>query len=82
MLTFFNSTFFLPSLSLLQKLKKGQEDAIKMCTYLRKCGQVSDDITVMMDEMNVRKYAQYNAGKFIGFDKSDEFQKRIFVFMT
>ena len=46
-----------------------------MCTYLCERGQISDDIPVMRDEMNIRKCAQYNAGKFVGFDESGEFQK-------
>ena len=73
--------FFLPSLSLLQKLRKNQEDAIKVCNYLRECGQISEDITVVVDEMYLRKCAQYNAGKFIGCDESGEFYKEIIVFM-
>ena len=73
--------FPLPFLSLLQKLRKGNLNALKVCTYLRENGKLSNDITVMVDEMYLRKCVQYSANKFIGCDKTGEFYKGIIVFM-
>ena len=73
--------FPLPSLSLLQKLRKGNLDAMNVCTYLRKNGKLPNDVTVMVDEMYLRKCVQYSASKFIGCDKTGEFYKGIIVFM-
>ena len=64
--------FPLPSLVLLSKLRKGNIDALKVCSYLRESGKISQDmsaVTVMVDEMYLRKCAQYSEGKFIGCDK-------------
>ena len=72
--------FPLPSLALLSKLRKGNTDALKVCSYLKESGKISQDITVMVDEMYLRKCAQYSEGKFIGFDEGD-FYKGIMVFM-
>ena len=47
--------FPLPFLSLLRKLRKGNLDAIKVCIYLRENGRLSNDITVMVDKMYLRK---------------------------
>ena len=51
---------------------------MKICKYLKENDKISDDIIIMVDEMNLRKCALYNAGKFIG---CDEFCKGIIVFM-
>ena len=73
--------FPLPSFSLLQKLRKGNLNAMKVCTYLHKNGKLSNNITVMVNEMYLRKCVQYSASKFIGSDKTGEFCKGIIVFM-
>ena len=54
---------------------------MKVCTYLRENGKLSNDITVMVDETYLRKCVQYSASKFIGCDKTGEFYKGIIVFM-
>ena len=77
----FPENFPIPSLSLLQKLRKGNLDAMKVSTYLRKNGKLSNDSTVMVDEMYLRKCVQYSVSKFIGCDKTGEFYKGIIVFM-
>ena len=50
--------FSLPSLAMLSKLRKGNIDALKVCSYLRESGKISQDITVMIDEMYHHKCAQ------------------------
>ena len=55
-------------------------DTLKVCKYLREYGQISEDITVMVDEMYLQKCAQYKAGKLIGCDESCKFYKEIIVF--
>ena len=67
--------FPLPSLSLLQKLRKGNFDAMKVCTYLRENGKLSNDITVMVDEMYLRKCVQYSAANLLVATKRVNFTK-------
>ena len=43
--------FPLHSLALLSKLRKKNIEALKVCSYLRESGKVSQDITVMVDEI-------------------------------
>ena len=47
--------FPLPSLALLSKHRKGNVDALKVCSYLRESGKIFQDIIVMVDEMYLRK---------------------------
>ena len=68
-------------MALLSKLKKGNMDALKVCSYLRESGKISQDITVMVDEMYLRKCALYSEGNFIGCDEEEYFYKGIIVFM-
>ena len=73
--------FPLPSLALLSKLRKVNMGALKACSYLRESGKISQDITVMVDEMYLRKCALYSKGKLIGCDEEGDFYKDMIVFM-
>ena len=73
--------FSLTSLAMLSKLRKGNINTLKLCSYLRESGKISQGITVMVDEMYLRKCAQYSKGKFIGCDAEEDFYKSIIVFM-
>ena len=66
---------------MLSKLKKGNIDALKVSSYLRESGQVSQDITVLIDEMYLRECAQYSEGKFIDCDEEGDFYKGMIAFM-
>ena len=56
-------------------------DALKVCSYLRESGKISQDITVMVDEMYLRKCAQNSKGKFIDCDEEGDFYEGITVYM-
>ena len=53
----------LPSFELLKKLSSGDLDSLNIAEKLRKGGHISTDVTLMVDEMYLKKVAQYFAGK-------------------
>ena len=67
--------FPLPSISLLSKLQTG---GIK---FLRKKGEISSDIVLIVDEMYLQKGTQFHGGKYIGADEDGNLYKGIVVLM-
>ena len=73
--------FPLPSLQLLKKLTSGDLDSYKIAEKLRVQAEISDDVTLMMDEMYLRKLAQYHGGKYVGENDNEELYSGIVNFM-
>ena len=71
----------LPSIELLKKLSSGDLDSWNIAEKLRKDGHISSDITLMVDEMFLRKLAQYFAGDYIGENEDGKLFSGIVCFM-
>ena len=64
--------FSLPSLSLIKKLQQGKVDALKSAEIPIKNGSISSECVLMVDEMYLKKAAQYHCGNYIREDSSGE----------
>ena len=73
--------FSFPSIPLLKRLRKGNVDAIKAAKLLLEKNEIDKNIILMIDEMYLRKCAQYSGGDFIGTDTNRNLFKGIVVFM-
>ena len=73
--------FSLPSISLLNKIKEGNIDALKAAKLLLENSSISKDILVLFDEMYLQKYVEYCGGEFFGSNISNELYKSIVCFM-
>ena len=71
----------MPSFELLKKLTSGDLDSWNIAEKLRKDGEISDDVTLMVDEMFLRKLAQYFAGDYVGENEDGELFSGIVCFM-
>ena len=71
----------MPSFELLKKLTSGDIDSWNVAEKLRKDGEISDDVTLMVDEMFLRKLAQYFAGDYVGENEDGELFSGIVCFM-
>ena len=70
-----------PSFELLKKLSSGDLDSWNIAEKLRENDHISTDVTLMVDEMFLRKVAQYFAGKYLGKNEDGELFSRIVCFM-
>ena len=61
-----------PSFELLKKLSSGDLDSWNIAEKLRENDHISTDVTLMVDEMFLRKVAQYFAGKYLGENEDGE----------
>ena len=59
----------------------GGVDAIKAVKFLRKKGEISNDIVLMVDEMYLQKGTQFHRGKYIGADDNGNLYKGIVILM-
>ena len=59
--------FPLPSISLLNRIKKGNVDALKAAKLLLENSSISKDIVVLFDEMYLQKCVEYCGGEFFWF---------------
>ena len=57
------------SLPLLNKIQQGGVDALKALKTVHEKGSFSCDCILMIDEMYLRKSAQYQSGKYAGVDE-------------
>ena len=73
--------FSLPSISLLNKIKEGNIDALKAAKLLLENSSISKDIVVLFDEMYLQKCAEYCGGDFFGSNINNELYKSIVCFM-
>ena len=71
----------LPSFSLLKKLTSGSVDSLKCAEKLRLVGSISDDITLMVDEMYLKECSQYHGGEYYGENSDGVLYSGIVVFM-
>ena len=70
-----------PSFELLKKLSSGDLDSWNIAEKLRENDHISTDVTLMVDEMFLRKVAQYFAGKYLGENEDGELYSGIVCFM-
>ena len=73
--------FPLPSISLLNKIKEGNIDALKAAKLLPENSSISKYIVILFDEMDLRNCAEYYEGKFLGSNINNELYKSIVCFM-
>ena len=73
--------FPLPSISLLNKIKEGNIDALKAAKLLLENSSISKDIVVLFDKMYLQKCVQYCGGEFFGSNINNELYKSIVCFM-
>ena len=73
--------FPLPSISLLNKIKEGNIDALKAAKLLLESSSISKYIVILFDEMDLRNCAEYYEGKFLGSNINNELYKSIVCFM-
>ena len=73
--------FPFPSISLLNRIKKGGVDSIKAIRKLREDGKISSHIVLMVDEMFLQKGTQYQAGDYVGCDENNDLYKGVAIFM-
>ena len=73
--------FPLPSISLLNKIKEGNIDALKAAKLLLENSSISKYIVILFDEMDLRNCAEYYEGKFFGSNINNELYKSIVCFM-
>ena len=71
----------LPSFSLLKKLTSGSVDSLKCAEKLRLVGTISDDVTLMVDAMYLKKCFQYHGGEYYGENSDGVLYSGIVVFM-
>ena len=70
------------SLPLLDKIQQGGVDALKALKIVHGKGSFSCDCILMIDEMYLRKSAQYQSGEYEGVDKEGNLHKGIVSFMV
>ena len=73
--------FPLPSISLLNKIKEGNIDALKAAKLLLENSSISKDIVVLFDEMYLQKCVEYYGREFFGSYINNELYKSILCFM-
>ena len=73
--------FPLLSISLLNKIKQQNIDALKAAKLLLENSSFSIYIVILFDEMYLRKCAEYYGGKFLGSNINNELYKSIVCFM-
>ena len=75
--------FPLPSISLLNKIKEGNIDALKAAKLLLENSSISKDILVLVlfDEMYLQKCAEYRGGECFGSNIDNELYNSIVCFM-
>ena len=73
--------FLLPSISLLNKIKEGNIDALKAAKLLLENSSISKDIAVLFDEMYLQKCVEFCGGEFFGSSINNELYKSIVCFM-
>ena len=73
--------FPLPSISLLNKIKKGNIDALEAAKLLLENNSISKDIVVLFDEMYLQKCVEYYGREFFGSYINNELYKSILCFM-
>ena len=71
----------LPPISLLNKIKKGNIDALKAAKLLLENSSISEDIVVLFDEMYLQKCVEYCRGEFFGSNINNELYKSIVWFI-
>ena len=71
----------LPPISLLNKIKKGNIDALKAAKLLLENSSISEDTVVLFDEMYLQKCVEYCRGEFFGSNINNELYKSIVWFM-
>ena len=59
----------MPYLSLLNKIQQGGVDMLNVLKTLHEKGSFSCDCILMIDEMYLRKSAQYQSGEYVGVDE-------------
>ena len=59
----------MPYLSLLNKIQQGGVDMLNVLKTLHEKGSFSCDCSLMVDEMYLRKSAQYQSGEYVGVDE-------------
>ena len=74
--------FPMPSMSLLNKVKQGGVDSLKALKVLREKGEISIDLILMVDEIDLQKVAQYQDGEYVGADEESNLYKGILAFMV
>ena len=65
----FFERFPMPYLSLLKKIQQGGVDMLNVLKALHEKGSFSCDCILMIDEMYLRKYTQYQSGENVGVDE-------------
>ena len=73
--------FRLPSLSLLNKICSGNIDALKAAKLLLENGKMSQDVSIIFDEMYIQKCAEYSSGTITGVNSVGELYKSVICFM-
>ena len=73
----FFERFPIPCLSLLNKIQEGGVDMLNVLKTLHEKGSFSCDCILMIDEMYLRKPAQYQSEEYVGID-----EEGITVFMV
>ena len=73
--------FSLPSISLLNKIKEGNIDALKAAKLLLENSSISKDMVLLFDEMYLLKCVEYCGGEFFGSNIHRELYKSIVRFM-
>ena len=71
----------LPPISLLNKIKKGNIDALKAAKLLLENSSISEDTVVLFDEMYLQKCVEYCRGEFFGSNINNELYKSIVWFI-
>ena len=74
--------FPMPSMSLLNKVKQSGVDSLKALKVLREKGEISIDLILMADEIDLQKVAQYQDGEYVGADEESNLYKGIIAFMV
>ena len=74
--------FPMPSMSLLNKVKQGGVDSLKALKVLREKSEISIDLILMVDEIDLQKVAQYQDGEYVGTDEESNLYKGIVAFMV
>ena len=73
--------FLLLSIFLLNKIKEGNNNALKAAKLLLENGSISKDIVVLFDGMYLQKCVEYCGGVFFGSNINNEPCKSIVCFM-
>ena len=73
--------FSLPSISLLNKIKEGNIDALKAARLLLENSSISKDMVALLDEMYLQKYVEYCGAELFGSNINNELYKSIVCFM-